>query len=186
MKRLLMAPAVTLLALAGSAFAQAPNVAIVAAASGSLSDCRYTDVQSYLLATGSFSNVSVIDCVTQTPTVADLAPFDAIVTWTNVDYADKELLGDVLADYADTGAGVVVAVFANTTTGANRFLGGRWVTGGCEIILPAQGNSSNAASLGTILDPTHPTVQGVTTLSATSAFRPNIGTPLVQGQVVAE
>ncbi|MFT5732984.1 MAG: hypothetical protein ACJA2W_000365 [Planctomycetota bacterium] len=186
MKRIFLVPFAGCLLTATSAFAQAPSVAIVAAASGSLTDCRYLDVQSYLTATGSFGAVDVIDCITQTPTLADLTAYDTVLTWTNVDYSDRNLLGDNLADYADTGRGVVVAVFANTTTGLNRSLGGRWETGGYEVIQQALGNTNSPSSLGTIIDPLHPLVQGVATLSASSAFRPNLGTGLIQGTVVAE
>ncbi|QDV05915.1 hypothetical protein Poly30_14180 [Planctomycetes bacterium Poly30] len=182
---LLSAPLCALM-LSTSALAQAPSVAIVAAANTGLSDCRYTDVQAYLQATGSFLAVDVVDCTSTTPTLTDLASYDSVLTWSNTDYFDKDALGDVFADYADAGGGVVVAVFANTTTGTNRFLGGRWATGGYEIILPAQGNTSNSSSLGTILDPTHPLVQGVTSISASSAFRPLVGTPILQGTVIAE
>ena len=172
-------------ALGSPAFAQLPDVAIAAAASGSLGDCRYTDVQAYLQATGQFGNIDIVDCVTTTPALGDLTPYDAVLTWTNVSYNDAAALGDVFADYVDQGGAVVVAVFANTTTGANRYLQGRRLTG-YELIESALGNTSNSATLGTIHDPSHPIVAGVTSLSANNAFRPFVTAPILQGAVIAE
>ena len=100
-------------------------------------------------------------------------------------YADPVALGDVFADYVDQGGAVVVAVFANTTTGANRYLQGRRLTG-YELIESALGNTSNSATLGTIHDPSHPIVAGVTSLSANNAFRPFVTAPILQGAVIAE
>lgn len=174
------------IALLSPAFAQAPNVAIVASASPVLTNCRYTDVQAYLSATGSFSTVDIVDCFSTTPTAAGLAPYDVILTWSDVGFADPALLGDVLADFVDSGGGVVVAAFANTDMGGLHSLQGRWITGGYEVLQPGQGHIDTPASLGTILDPTHPSVQGVANLTATQGFRPQFATSLLQGTVIAE
>lgn len=169
----------SLFALASPAAAQLPDVAIVAAATSSFTNCRYTDVQAFLQASGQFASVDVIDCVTTTPALADLAPYEAVLTWSNTNYLDPVALGDLLADYSDAGGAVVVTVFANTTTGSLRYLQGRWVTGGYEIIQAAQGNTSDSASLGSTLVPGHPIMAGVTALSAASAFRPLVSTPVL-------
>lgn len=112
-------------AFGGVAFAQGPDVAIVAAATSSSTDCRFTDPQSLLMATGSFSSVSIFNANTGTPTLQDLMQYDAVITWSNSAYADSVALGNVLADYVDAGGGVVVAVFANAITGAASRLQGR-------------------------------------------------------------
>lgn len=176
----------SLIAMASPAAAQLPDVAIVAAATSLFANCRYTDVQTFLQASGQFASVDVIDCVTTTPTLADLAPYEAVLTWSNTDYFDPVALGDLLADFSDAGGAVVVTVFANTTAGASRHLQGRWLTGGYEIMPAAQGNSSDAASLGSVLVPGHPIMAGVNAVSAASAFRPLLSTPLLQGTVIAE
>ena len=168
------------------ALAQLPDVAIVAAASASLSDCRYSDVQSYLTATGRFGSVTVVDCTTTTPALADLMAFDAVLTWSNVNYFDSTTLGDNLADYVDAGGGVVVAVFSTSTANANRSLQGRWISGGYEVIQSQGGSTTGPASLGPTLVPGHPTMAGVATLSATTAFRPTPTIALVQGMRIAE
>ncbi|MEM6672272.1 MAG: hypothetical protein AAF726_05480 [Planctomycetota bacterium] len=182
---LLFAPAAAAL-LVTTAQAQLPDVAIVAAAENSLTNCRYTDVQSYLLASGLFASVDIVDCVSTTPSLMDLMPYDGLLTWTNTSYDDGDALGNVFADYHDAGGAVVVAVFGTTTPTTNRFLGGRWITGGYEVIQTQLGNTNNSASLGAILVPGHPTVAGVSSLSAGLAFRPDLMTPLVQGTVIAQ
>ena len=172
--------------LTGMAFAQGPDVAIVAAAHSNLTNCRYLDVQSYLQASGSFNSVDIIDCVSQLITLADLMPYDAVLTFSNFDYFDPINVGDTLADYADTGGGVLTTLFANTSTMPNQRLRGRWITGGYEIIEPGLDHQFNTASLGMILDPTHPSVQGVTALTGQVAFRPEVSTGLLQGTVIAQ
>ena len=169
----------------GLAMAQNPNVAIVAAASSTTSDCRFVDVQDMLVASGMFASVEIVDATNGTPALGQLLQFDAVLTYSNFDYQDAELLGDVLADYADTGAGVVVAGFAVTDVSPARTLGGRWVTAGYEVITTGEGGIFSAASLGQIVDASHPSVQGVSSLSAQIAFRPGPLTGLEQGSVVA-
>lgn len=177
-----LAPA---LLVTGLAIAQSPDIAIVAAANPSDSDCRFVDVQDMLVATGMFGSVDIINATNGTPTLTELLDFDAVLTYSNFDYQDSVLLGDVLADYADTGAGVVVAGFAVTELSPARTLGGRWVTAGYEVISTGQGGLFTAGSLGQIVDASHPAVQGVSSLSATIAFRPNTATGLEQGSVIA-
>lgn len=156
------------LALSGQAGAQQLNVAIAAAAGTGASDCRFTDVQSYLAATGFFASVDILDVRLATPSLATLQAYDALITWSNLDYADSVAMGDVLADYVDGGGGVVVAVYANTSTSTARYLRGRWQSG-YEVVPAALGVTAGAASLGTVLDPGHPVMQGVSTFHGGSA-----------------
>jgi hypothetical protein len=172
--------------LASVASAQLPDVAIVAAASGAgLTDCRFTDVQTKLLATGRFNSVDLIDCQTQTPTLQDLAPYEAVLTWSNSSYQSGALLGDLFADYVDAGGGVVVAVYATSTVTVNRWLDGRWRSGGYEVIATQGGTTGGASSLGAVLVPGHPLMAGVNSLTSAQGARPT-STTLVQGQVIAE
>jgi hypothetical protein len=157
-----------------NASAQLPDVAIVAAAGTSAADTRFTDPQAKLLSTGLFNSVAIINAGTTTPTLAELQAFDAVITWSNLNYQDAVGLGNVMADYVDGGGGVVVAVFANATTATARVLGGRWDAGGYEIIDAPGTSSTGAASLGSILVPGHPIMQGVNTFAGgTSSFRPS-------------
>ncbi|GIW74085.1 MAG: hypothetical protein KatS3mg103_0607 [Phycisphaerales bacterium] len=163
-----------LLAVAGLATAQ--DVAIVAAAATSDTDPRFTEVASILDSSGQFTSVSVINTVTTTPTLADLLAFDAVLVWTNSTPGDPDGVGNALADYVDAGGGVVVAVFANSSTTTGRDIAGRWRGDPAyEVIIPRSGNQSGSASLGTILEPDHPIMQGVSTFfGGTSSFRPRV------------
>ena len=136
---------------------------------------QFLDVQSYLLSTNRFDQVDFHDASTAgtTPTLAQLLDYDAVLVWSNGTYASDVDLGNVLADYVDQGGGVVTAVFSTSTTTVGRSLAGRWDTEQYWIIQPRSGNTSGFASLGTILEPGHPTAANVSTLSANSAFRPS-------------
>jgi len=167
---------------ASSAFAQLPSVAIAAADNNT---CNLGDVQTKLISTGRFSSVDILDVMTTSPTLIELTAYDAVISWSNLTYSSGSQLGDVLADYVDAGGGVVMAVFATSTTTPNRFLTGRWASGGYEVIQSQSGNLANAQSLGAIVQPGHPLMAGVNTLSASLAFRATT-TTLVQGSIVAE
>jgi hypothetical protein len=174
-----------LVGLAAPSLAQLPDVAIVAAATTPLTACNYTDVQSKLMASGFFNSVDIVDCMAQTPTLQMLMPYEGIISWSNSSYQNGALLGDVFADYVDAGGGVVLAVYATSTTTANRSLTGRWSTGGYDVIVPRSGNTGGAVSLGNVLIPNHPLMAGVATLTSTQGARPTT-TMLNQGQIVAE
>jgi hypothetical protein len=154
----------------------AVSVAICAAANTTIGP-NFTDPQTKLLNTGLFTTVDIINAASVTPTLAQLQAYDAVLVWSNVNFQSNVALGDVLADYVDSGGGVVVSTFANSTTTANRFLGGRWLAEAntYECIVSQGGNTSGTLqTLGTVLDPLHPIMNGVATFSGgTSSFRPN-------------
>jgi hypothetical protein len=95
--------------------AAAQNVAVYAADETIYRD----DVVNKLLATGMFDTVDAYDAGTVTPTLTELSAYDAVLVYSNLDFADNQALGDVLADYVDAGGGLVLAVFAfwNETEG---------------------------------------------------------------------
>ena len=155
------------------AAAQLPDVAIVAAAATSSTAGQFTDPQAKLMSTGQFNSVTIINAATSTPTLAQLQQYDAVMTWSNVNYLDAVGLGNVMADYVDSGGGVVVAVFANATTNTSRVLGGRWDAEGYEIVPAPGASTTGSASMGTIVVPGHPIMQGVNSFAGgTSSFRP--------------
>ena len=164
------------LAAASIANAQGPDVAIVAAATGSSTDCRFTDPQALLQATGLFSSVSIFNANTATPTLQELMQYDAVITWSNVSYQDAALFGDTLADYVDAGGGVVVATFANAIAGTTSRIQGRWVPN-YEVIIGGSGQTQNGGPyfLGTVNAPGHPLMAGVASFSGgTSSYRPTV------------
>lgn len=166
-----------LLATAGTAAAaSAQDVAIVAAASASSTGTQFTEVERILVESARFDSVTVINTAAVTPTLDELLAFDSIIIWTNVTPINPALLGDTLADYVDAGGGVVVAVFANSSTTTDRDISGRWrANPDYEVIVARSGNLSGLATLGTILEPDHPIMAGVTTFSGgTSSFRPQV------------
>ena len=159
---------------AETAIAQ-PNVAIVAAATNSpITNPRFTDLRDVLVADGRFGTIDIISTTrfgTGTPSLTDLLSYDAIIHWSNDSNDDSIALGNVFADYVDTGRGFVQAVFANTSSNPDRYLQGRWLTGPYNIIPPNGGfvqgpTASGVATLKAImsppLEPSHPIFDGVT------------------------
>ncbi|MBL8863746.1 MAG: hypothetical protein JNK02_17285 [Planctomycetes bacterium] len=150
-----------------------PDVLILAAAGTDTNAIAYADPRSRLVASGQFGSVDVVNAGATTPTLAQLQAYDAVLTWSNLNYQDHVGLGNVLADYVDAGGGVVTAVFANSTLTASRFLAGRWLTGGYEVIVTQGGTTTGAASLGTLHVPGHPILAGVSVFAGgSSSFRP--------------
>lgn len=151
-----------------------PSVAIVAAATNSnIMSERFTDLRDVLVADGRFSGVDIISTTrfgTGTPSLEDLLQYDAVIHWTNDSNDDAVALGNVFADYVDTGRGLVQAVFANTSSNPDRFLQGRWLTGDYNIIPPnggftqgttISGSANETAVMDTPLEPMHPIFDGV-------------------------
>jgi hypothetical protein len=165
------------------------DVAICAAADSNSAACNFVDVQTKLLGTGQFNSVDIINVTTVgggIPTLVQLQAYDAVICWTNQTPSDNNLWGDTLADYVDAGGGVVVAVFANSTTTVGRNIGGRWQLG-YEVIKDQTGNTTGNASLGNIVLPAHPVMSGVTTFfGGTSMFRPTGSTLEVGAFTIAE
>lgn len=158
-----------------------PDVAIVAAASNTanpLANTRFTDVRDKLMGTGLFNTVSIFNATAfnptgGTPTPAEFAQWDAVIVWSNDSFDDAVAMGNALADYVDSGGGVVVSVFANTSTNVARFLQGRWQTGGpggAYIAIPQNGNfTQGTGQLGQVLIANHPIFSGV------NSFRTSVG-----------
>ena len=114
--------------------------------------------------------VDYFDAEAGTPTLAQLQPYNIVVAFSNSPYADATAMGDVLADYADTG-GVVVG-FNFDWFGPPFGLEGRWQTGGYSpFVSPAPGNFVNSC-LGTY-DTTHPLMQNISAGSLCAFFRHN-------------
>ncbi len=163
------------------------NVAIIASASANVTDPFFTDPQNRLIASGNFVSVTVINAGATTPTAMDLQAFDAVLVWSNFSFADPVALGDRLADYVDDGGGVVIAVFANSTATLGKSLSGRWKTANYDVVPVAGGTTSGSvATLGTIQDPAHPIMAGVTSFDGgSSSFRPTDTSLIPSGTLIA-
>jgi hypothetical protein len=128
-----------------------------------------TDVQSKLVATGAFTKVDVFDAAFDTPSVAQLGAYQAVLLYVNMPLADPGAMGDRLADYFDGGGRVVIAPGANCDPVK---LEGRFVDQGYLVLdIGAVDESFPSDSLGLILEPNSPLVEGVNMLDAPFAAR---------------
>ncbi len=71
-----------------------------------------TDIQSKLNSTGLFTRVDIHNAQAYTPSQGELQQYSAVLVFSDVAFSDSTALGDVLANYADAGGGVVLATFA--------------------------------------------------------------------------
>ena len=78
-----------------------------------------------LLADVTYSNVDYMDGTVTTPTLAQLQAYDMVITYADSSYANKHLMGDVLADYVDSGGRVIIGNYAGYTQGNLTWLDGR-------------------------------------------------------------
>jgi hypothetical protein len=128
------------------------------------------DVRAKLDNLGWFDSITVIHVNSITPTLETLQAFDSVVVWSNNTFANSTLLGNVLADYVDSGGGVVIQTFAtSSSTWAPQ---GRWRTEGYHPIAQTNHASGNSLTLGTVANPAHPIMEGVSNFSGgSSSFR---------------
>jgi hypothetical protein len=145
------------------------------------------DVQAKLQGTGQFNSVTIIDANLVTPTLAQLQTYDAVLVYSDSNYQDAIALGNVLADYVDSGGGVVCAMF-EIGYGSGPFphptaqLKGRWDTQGYYVLPRTQQHGPPQATLGTVYNPAHPIMQGVSTFDGgTFSARPSPLTPIPPG-----
>ena len=89
---------------------------------------KLTDIQRKLQGTGQFSTVSVMDVRDKTPTLTELLEFDAVMVHRNERYHDATSLGNVMADYVDSGGAVVCMMF-EVGVGGRIMMQGRWESG---------------------------------------------------------
>ena len=123
-----------------------------------------TVIQNEILAEPGVTAVDLFDAFSGTPTLAQLQQYNIVFAFSNNFWNDAVAMGNVLADYEDAGGVVVVGTFAWDNRGGWN-LAGRWMTGGyTPYNSTSQTNfSDNTAN---ITDPSHPLMQGVSSLSA--------------------
>lgn len=124
-----------------------------------------TDVQTKLTATGLFSQVDVINVASSTPTLATMQTYAAVLVFSDSNFSNPTQLGNNLADYVDSGGGVVEAVFANASVP----LSGRYVSGGYYGINSTGQTQGSQLSLGTIYDLNSPIMAGITNFNGGSS-----------------
>ena len=137
-------------ALSTTEAAAAPNVLIVHA------DAGFATAQSQLQGTGLFGAVDVFDARFATPSLATLAAYDSVLAYTNVTPQNAVGLGNALADYVDSGGGLVVAAFSYSSPWD---IEGRIATSGYAPLV----NAGSNADPGGVLNPVvaHPIFTGI-------------------------
>lgn len=114
------------------------------------------------------------DTNTDTPSAAEIAAYDLIVSLGDSDYSDPSLWGDRLADYIDAGGSVLQAAYDNWDQ-AGAAPTGRFASGGYAPLLLGDNVNQNV-TLGTLVEPNHPIVQGLgafnSTLNTDTALAP--------------
>ncbi len=154
---------------------------------------------SKLRGTGAFATVdtfdarSVSDGGSGTPSAELFAGYHAVLVCSNIPFGDAVLLGDRLAAYHDQGGGVVVAMWANQAdTDAGAPLRGAYTSLGNGYVLMDYAAGGYTGSfrhypdaLGDVLEPQSPLMAGVTSLSASHAWRITASPVAGRGVVVA-
>ena len=148
------------------------------------------DVQSHLQTMGIFAAVDVFDANSATPLLSTLQPYSAVLVWADSPFgsdsnAGAEPVGNVLGQYWDAGGAVVVAFWANTDS----YLKGQFGNGANGYML-IDGTTwfeyaTQSDSLGTVLEPQSPLLDGVSSLSFGAAVR-SMGAVINGGVVVAQ
>jgi hypothetical protein len=121
------------------------------------------NVAQYLIKSGRFAEVATINGHKSTPTLAELQIYDAVGVfgWYIWDNADD--IGNLLADYIDWGGNVFIAFIANGT-GGDWMVKGRFNIENYWLISPYSYDGGIPYSMGTVLEPTHYIMNGVSTL----------------------
>jgi len=135
-----------------------------------------SEVRDYLLNSGEVSSVTFIDAQISTPTFEDLEPYDMLLVWTNYTPQNGVALGDVLAEYAETGKGIVALEFAFTTGWG---VSGRFISEYSPFGVTSTGYMQ--VSLGDY-DDGHPLMQDVSSLGDYFVFQVPVQN---DGEVVA-
>ena len=103
-----------------------------------------TEFQAQLKAFPDVAAVDIFDACVATPTLAQLTPYDMVVSMDNSGYEDPVAIGNVLADYVDAG-GVLFQYAYDTEEGLSPK--GRLSTGGYTPFIPGT-NPNDDLTLG--------------------------------------
>jgi hypothetical protein len=130
-----------------------------------------------------FHLVTYIDVSTFTPEISELQMFDALLIFSNYTYDDPYSLGNTIADYIETGGGVVTMMF-DIERDDNWGLQGRFAQERYLTIPPAVPCArSPRLEMGKIYDPNHPIMNNIRSFDGgISSIRP--GTTKVYSDVL--
>ena len=142
-----------------------PKVLVIACEGGSASGAP----TSQLMASGLFSSVTAHDCANGVP---NLSTYNAVLMYTNHS-PTANVFGDALANFVDSGGGVVIATYALSSTWG---IGGRIFTAGYSPFASAP--SSGMSYSGTLVQVgSHPVFNGVNVAGITYWHNSNYVNP---------
>jgi hypothetical protein len=127
-------------------------------------------LQSSLAATGQFTQVDMVDVSGVTPTLAQMQAYDAVAVFTY--FTVTTALGDNLADYFESGGGVVVFDYECQETGIYGLMGRFETQYTLSTPISPFAWLTTPVTLGTILEPANPMLAGVMTFGY-NGFAPN-------------
>jgi len=136
------------------------NVLIVYSDAG----VKPTTLQFDLMAQPGIGQVDLFNGQDATPTLADLKAYDIVVPFSNSGWANAVTLGNILADFQDSG-GAVVGLDFDWNNSLNNMISGRWLTDGYSPFNSTTTSAFSTVSLGTIQRAGHPLLAGVNALS---------------------
>ena len=116
-----------------------------------------SEIRGLLQAYPDIAAVEVFDGRSSTPTLDQLKAYDTVIVADDLPFADGVAVGDTLADYADSGGGIVLTL-ASFISGWHT--GGRFESGGYDPFNLGSG-PIGSSTLGTF-DGSHPIMNGVT------------------------
>ena len=144
------------------------------------SDANIADVVAKVSGAGTFDSVVGRNLSTQgLPTLSQLSTFEAIlvfgghIQWTS---SLRTSAGNLLAQYADQGGGVVTSTFVLGSTLDSWVLGGQWANSRYQVMIPVTSQSQGTElTLGTVYQPTHPIMSDVLSFDGGQmSYRANI------------
>ncbi|MCP4094075.1 MAG: hypothetical protein GY747_11565 [Planctomycetes bacterium] len=130
---------------------------------GADAEDNLADVEQKLEATQHFAAVDKFNAFTGIPEAQFLERYHGVLLWSNYPLHDAYEYGNLLADYVDSGGGVVIAALATGQASGftNTWLTGRWLTSSYQVLIPDGDFLYGGATMGSQFDPQHPTLQGV-------------------------
>ena len=126
-----------------------------------------TKLQTQLKAFPDVVAVDMFEACDGTPTLAEMTPYDMVVSMSDNEYADPVAFGNVLADYVDSGGFVFEYAYDSEEGLAPK---GRFAEQGYFPFIPAD-NPNDPVTLGEF-DASSPLMQGVTSLATEDNTNP--------------
>lgn len=129
----------------------------------------YSDIVNKMTAFSSnFTLVSSYNAYQNTPTWADIKDYSNIIIYSNGYYGygfqNSASLGNLMADYVDAGGGLVIGMCLVGNSGSYN-LGGRFASGGYNVMTPGSFHYYSGNSGYTITAANHPVMAGVSSLN---------------------